>query len=170
MKLESANYLLKERLPYLVLSGSVFVCDRVAKWLVQERLRLGEVLTVVEGFFDLTHVRNTGVAFGMFSGAATWVRVALLSGIAAAAAVMVVIYSIRSSARQRGLQVGLALILGGALGNLFDRLSNGYVVDFLDFYIWTYTWPTFNVADTAISVGVGLLILEMIRDEIRSGN
>ena len=89
----------------------------------------------------------------------------LLSVFTAFAAVIVITYSVRSPVRNRLLQVALALILGGALGNLYDRLAYGYVVDFLEFYVGSYHWPSFNVADSAISVGVLLLALEIIRNE-----
>ena len=89
----------------------------------------------------------------------------VLSVFTAIAAVIVVVYSVRSPVRNRLLQVALALILGGALGNLYDRLAYGYVVDFLEFYFRTYLWPSFNIADSAISIGVLLLALEIIRNE-----
>jgi signal peptidase II len=89
----------------------------------------------------------------------------LLSAFTAAAAVAVVVYSVTSSARNRLLQVALGSILGGALGNLYDRLSYGYVIDFLEFYIGTYRWPAFNVADSAITTGVFLLGLEILRND-----
>ena len=108
------------------------------------------------------------MAFGLFASSGSPFRVVLLSGFAVAAAVIVVIYSVQSPVSQRLLQTALALILGGALGNLYDRLLYGYVVDFLEFYVGSYSWPTFNIADTAISIGVGVLAIEVIRDEIRS--
>jgi signal peptidase II len=89
----------------------------------------------------------------------------LLSVFTAFAAVIVIAYSVRNPAGHRLLQVALALILGGALGNLYDRLFYGYVVDFLEFYVRTYHWPSFNVADSAITIGVALLALEIIRNE-----
>ncbi len=160
--------IVRERLPYLSLSAGVVIVDRLTKFLIEQRFGLGEGLMLVPGFFDLTYVQNTGVAFGMFASSSSPFRVVLLSGFAVAAAVIVVIYSVQSPVSQRLLQTALALILGGALGNLYDRLLYGYVVDFLDFYLWAYSWPTFNIADTAISVGVGILAMEVIRDEIRS--
>jgi len=84
------------------------------------------------------------------------------------AAVIVITYSFRSPARNRVLQIALALILGGALGNLYDRVVYRYVVDFLEFYVGAYHWPSFNIADSAISIGVALLALEIIRNETPS--
>jgi signal peptidase II len=92
----------------------------------------------------------------------------LLSAFTAFAAVVVITYSVRSPVHNRLLQFALALILGGALGNLYDRLSYGYVVDFLEFYLGTYHWPAFNIADSAITVGVVLLALEILRSETPS--
>ncbi len=160
--------IVSERLPYLALSAGVVIIDRLTKFFIDQRFGLGEGLTVVPGFFDLNYVQNTGVAFGLFASSGSPFRVVLLSGFAVAAAVIVVIYSVQSPVSQRLLQTALALILGGALGNLYDRLVYGYVVDFLEFYLGSYSWPTFNIADTAISIGVGVLAIEVIRDEIRS--
>jgi signal peptidase II len=105
------------------------------------------------------------VAFGIFSSISSPLKSTLLSVFTAIAAVAVVTYSYRSSLRNRLLQAALALILGGALGNLYDRLAYGYVVDFLEFYIGSYHWPAFNVADSTITTGVVLLGLEILRNE-----
>ena len=105
------------------------------------------------------------MAFGIFSSVSSPAKSVLLSVFTAFAAAVVITYSVRSPARNRLLQVALGLILGGALGNLYDRLAYGYVVDFLEFYAGNYHWPSFNVADAAISTGVVLLTLEIIRNE-----
>ena len=157
---------LQGRLPYLLLAVGTLVLDRWSKALIQNRFDLNESARVIDGFFNITYVRNTGVAFGLFSSVSSPAKSLLLSVFTAFAAIVVITYSVRSSARNRLLQVALALILGGALGNLYDRLSYGYVVDFLEFYVGTYHWPSFNVADSAISIGVGLLALEIIRNEV----
>ncbi len=133
--------------------------------MIQNRFDLNESVPVIDGLFNITYVRNTGVAFGIFSSISSPAKSLLLSVFTAFAAVVVVTYSVRSPARNRLLQVALALILGGALGNLYDRIAYGYVVDFLEFYVRTYHWPSFNVADSAISIGVLLLALEIIRNE-----
>ena len=168
MMTQSDSFIIRERLPYLALSGAVLVVDRLTKFLIDQRFEVGEPLTLIAGFFNLTYVRNTGVAFGVFASADSPYRVVVLSGFAVAAAVVVAIYSVRSPIGQSVLQTGLALIFGGAIGNLYDRLIYGYVIDFLEFHLDAYYWPNFNVADTAISVGVALLGVEIIRDEIRS--
>jgi len=156
---------LQARLPYLFLVIATLVLDRWTKSWIQSRFDLNESATVIDGFFNITYVRNTGVAFGIFSSISSPAKSLLLSVFTAVAAVIVITYSVRSPARNRILQVALALILGGALGNLYDRLAYRYVVDFLEFYVGTYHWPSFNIADSAISIGIALLALEIIRHE-----
>jgi signal peptidase II len=156
---------LQGRLPYAVLVAVILVLDRWTKALILDRFDLNESVPVIDGFFNITYVRNTGVAFGIFSSISSPVKSILLSVFTAFAAVAVITYSYRSPVRNRLLQVALALILGGALGNLYDRLAYGYVVDFLEFYLGSYHWPAFNVADSAITTGVILLALEIIRNE-----
>jgi signal peptidase II len=156
---------LKNRLPYALLVAAILTIDRWTKLFIQKRFDLNESVTVIDGFFNITYVRNTGVAFGIFSTVSSPAKSVLLSVFTACAAAVVVTYSVRSPARNRLLQVALGLILGGALGNLYDRLAYGYVVDFLEFYAGSYHWPSFNIADSAISTGVALLALEIIRNE-----
>jgi signal peptidase II len=156
---------LKGRLPYLLLVIGILAFDRWTKLLIQSRFILDESISIIDGFFNITYVRNTGVAFGIFSSISSPAKSILLSSFAALAAVLVIAYSLRSPLRNRLLHVALALILGGALGNLYDRLRYGYVVDFLEFYIRSFHWPSFNVADSAISIGVILLAVEITRNE-----
>src|SRR5436190_12365387 len=155
----------QRRLPYIVLAAATLALDRWTKALIRNRFDLYESISVIDGFFNITYVRNTGVAFGIFSSISSPVKSVLLSLFTACAAIVVIAYSVRSPVRNRLLQVALGLILGGALGNLYDRLAYGYVVDFLEFYAGSYHWPSFNVADSAISIGVGLLAIEIIRSE-----
>src|SRR5204862_7760176 len=127
----------QRRLPYIVLAAATLALDRWTKALIRNRFDLNESISVIDGFFNITYVRNTGVAFGIFSSISSPAKSLLLSIFTACAAVVVITYSVRSPARNRLLQVALALILGGALGNLYDRLAYGYVVDFLEFYAGT---------------------------------
>lgn len=156
---------LRSRLPYLLLVVLTLVLDRWSKSLIRARFDLNDSLPIIDGVFNITYVRNTGVAFGFFSTASSPAKVVLLSLFAAAAALFVIVYSLRSPVRNWWLQVALALILGGALGNLYDRMSYGYVVDFLQIFIGSYEWPSFNVADSAVSCGVVLLAFEILRNE-----
>lgn len=159
---------LRSRLPYLAAAAIVVVLDRLTKVAIQQNLPVGDTHAVLPGFFQLVHFHNTGVAFGLFSGAASEYRTALLLAIGVLAAVVVVVYGWIHSPQARFLQTGLALVLGGALGNLIDRAIYGHVVDFLYFNVGEYYWPAFNVADSAITVGVACLAIELIRDEVRS--
>jgi signal peptidase II len=156
------------RLPYALLVVAVLTVDRWTKLLIQKRFELNGSISVIDGLFNITYVRNTGVAFGIFSSISSPAKTVLLSVFTACAAVVVVTYSVRSPARNRLLQIALSLILGGALGNLYDRLVYSYVVDFIELYAGSYHWPSFNVADSAISIGVALLALEIIRNEAPS--
>jgi signal peptidase II len=153
------------RLPYLLLVAVILIMDRWTKALIDSRFDLNESISVIDGLFDITYVRNTGVAFGIFSSISSPIKSVLLSIFTALASVMVVVYSAKSSVRNRLLQAALALILGGALGNLYDRVTYGYVIDFLELYVGTYHWPAFNIADSAITTGVILLGLEILRNE-----
>jgi len=158
----------QQRLPYLLVAAATLALDRWTKALIQKRFDLNESISVIDGFFNITYVRNTGVAFGIFDPLSLPAKSVLLSVFTAFAVVVVITYSVRSPLRNRLLQIALALILGGAVGNLYDRLAYGYVVDFLEFYAGAYHWPSFNIADSAISIGVVLLALEILRDEASS--
>jgi len=164
MMQETTSRILRERLPYAGVTAGVILLDQWSKTLVESRLAPGTMQPVVEGFFDLTHLQNPGVAFGLLSGSPSAFRLAVLSAFAGLAALVVIIYSVRSPASERGLQTALALILGGAIGNLYDRLTVGQVTDFLYVHVKSYYWPAFNVADIAISVGVGLMVLGILVD------
>lgn len=150
---------------YVLVALLVLVVDRATKVQIQNRFDLYDSISVIDGFFDITYVHNTGVAFGLFSSTSSAWQAAILSLFTLGAIIFVGVYSMRSAVTNRLLQYGLVLILGGALGNLYDRIRFGYVIDFLEFYVGAYRWPTFNVADTAISIGVLLLALEMFRGE-----
>lgn len=148
---------------YLLISLAVLVLDQWTKWLVELHLGDHASLEVLPGLLNLTHVRNTGVAFGLFSahGSATGTLILTLLGMGALA--FVVYYFWIVALADRMLLVALALVAGGAVGNLLDRIARGAVTDFIDFYYGTYHWHTFNVADAAISVGIGLMILGSFR-------
>jgi signal peptidase II len=140
----------------------VIVMDRVSKWLVAGNITLHDSISVLPGFFRLTHVQNSGAAFGLFAESSSeWkVAILILFSIMALAVVSALLWKNSHSMTTTG--VGLALILGGAVGNLWDRLLTGHVVDFLDFYLGSYHWPAFNVADSAIVIGALLLVAEIL--------
>jgi signal peptidase II len=160
---------IRSRLPYILLVAFILVLDRWSKSMIRTRFDLNESLPIIDGVFNITYVRNTGVAFGIFSSMNSPLKAILLSLFSAAAVVFVVVFSLRSSPTNRWLQLALALIFAGALGNLYDRISYGYVVDFLQVFIRNYEWPSFNVADSAISCGVFLLAIEILRNETVDG-
>ena len=150
-----------KRIYYLAITAAVIVLDLWTKWLIVKRIDLHEAIPVIPGFFQLVHVRNTGAAFGIGANADSRLVPLLLNGGAIAVFCVVVVYALRSAVTDRLLQTGLHLILGGAIGNLLDRFRFGYVVDFLDVYVRNSHWPAFNVADSAICIGIGLLFLDM---------
>lgn len=146
----------------LLTPPSVIVLDQVTKWLIRTRVPLHESVVVIPGFLDITHVRNTGAAFGFLNAVDFPGKTIVIALVAVCALVAVAVYS-RSIAGELLLpRLGLALIIGGAAGNLVDRLILGSVVDFVDAYWGGFHFWAFNVADSAISVGVGLMILDMI--------
>ena len=147
---------------YLAVSLAVLFLDQWSKGLVTRTMEVHQSKTVIADVFDLTYVRNTGAAFGLFASVDSSVKAILLNSIAVVVFLIVSAYALRSSHKSVRLQVGLALILGGAVGNLLDRVRFGYVVDFLDFSISGHHWPAFNVADSAICIGVALLFLDML--------
>lgn len=152
---------------YLSLSAFIILLDALTKWIVSQRIDLHESIPVIPDLFQLVHVRNTGAAFGIGANAGSRVVPLLLNSGAIAVFFVVVVYAFRSAVSDRLLQTGLHLILGGAIGNLVDRFRFGYVVDFLDFYLnigeREHHWPAFNIADSAICIGIGLLFLDMRR-------
>lgn len=147
---------------YLI-AASVFTLDRLTKWLIETRMSVLDVHTVIPGFFDIVHARNPGAAFSMFADSSSPWRTAALIAVSLIALVLVGGMLRHAPRLDWKTAIGLSLILGGALGNVFDRILTGAVTDFLDFYIGTVHWPAFNVADSAIVTGSGLLILEMLR-------
>jgi signal peptidase II len=150
-----------KRTHYLTLTALVVLFDALTKWLIAARVELHESISVIPNLFAIVHVRNSGAAFGIGANAQSHVVPFLLNGGAIAVFCIVVIYALRTPLDERVLQTGLHLILGGAIGNLVDRFRFGYVVDFLDFYVRDHHWPAFNIADSAICIGIGLLFLDM---------
>lgn len=137
----------------------VFVLDQLSKWLVVSALRPGAQVGVIPGLFDLTLTYNPGVAFGMMSELSPIIRAALI-GLATLAAVTLVLWILVSEYAEDPVgQYAIAMVLGGALGNVVDRLRLGEVIDFVDIYYGTYHWPAFNLADSAICLGVAILLI-----------
>jgi len=147
---------------WLGISAIVLALDLYTKHLIQSTFVYGEHLTITR-FFDLVHFRNEGAAFGFLNDAGGWQNW-FFTAISITAAV-VITYLIKKHSKQKLFCLGLALVLGGAIGNLYDRLTLGYVVDFLYFHINEYYWPAFNVADSAICVGVAILLWDSFKQD-----
>lgn len=154
--------MLRARRPYLLLALVVVVLDQLSKWLVASSLPLHDSHPLIEGLLSLSHVRNRGAAFGLLSDADLPYQGLIFGLISLVALAAIAVYSLRTPAGSRLPQLGLALVLGGALGNLADRLRLGYVVDFIHVYWRSFQWWDFNLADSCISVGVALLLLDTL--------
>ncbi len=159
---------------HLLIALLVVLLDRTAKWVVERKIVLHDTIDVIPGFFHLTHIENRGAAFGLFAESPAEWKVTALVLFSLLALVVVSALLWKNSHVMSWTGVGLALILGGAVGNLWDRLFSGHVVDFLDFYVGSYHWPAFNVADSAIVMGALLLVGEILfsktPDEQRAGS
>jgi signal peptidase II len=156
----------RKYMTFLLIGVAIILIDQVTKGLVTQRFSLHENLEVIPGFFDLTYVRNTGGAFGVLAGEASRLRTGLFLAISFVAIGTIFYLYTRLPPGKPWLDAGLAITFGGALGNLIDRLRFGEVVDFLDFHIGTLHWPAFNVADSAISVGVGIFCFYFVFKKI----
>jgi signal peptidase II len=150
------------RAVYLLIALIVVLLDRWTKDLAAKRIALYAHIQIIPGFFRLTHTENTGAAFSLFADSITPWKTGMLIAFSGIALVVVSVLLWRNHHAQRLTGIGLSLIMGGAMGNLWDRLARGRVVDFLLFYVKHYQWPVFNLADSAIVVGAGLLVLEIL--------
>jgi signal peptidase II len=142
--------------------GLVVVLDQVVKAAIRPRLELFESYTVIPGFFNLTRVHNTGAAFGLMDSIDFPFKAAVLALLQTTALVGLTTYVAMLAPEQRLTRTGLSFVIGGAVGNLIDRVRYGYVLDFLDFYRGNWHFWAFNVADAAINIGVALMILDML--------
>jgi signal peptidase II len=150
------------RLGWGLVTVAVVIADQVTKRLVRSGMPLHESIPVIPGLIHLTHVTNRGALFGMLRDLGDPWRALLFTLVPLGAVGLVVFFQARTPLVDRVAHAGLALILGGAIGNLADRLRFGQVTDFLDVFIGDHHWPAFNVADSAICVGVSLLLLDLL--------
>lgn len=158
---------MKNKYPWVAsIAGLVIALDQLTKYLVVQRFKLHESVPVIPGFFDLTYVRNPGAAFGILANAQGYWRVAFFIGVSLAA--LAVIVALIRTSHDRLPLIAFSLIGGGAVGNLIDRVRFGEVVDFIAWYYRSYHWPTFNIADSAITIGVVLLAVDMLFERKRS--
>ena len=146
---------------HIIIAALVVLLDRISKWAVSQRITLHDSIDVVPGIFRLTHVQNQGAAFGLFSESPSeWkVTMLILFSVAALAVVSTLLW--KNGNAMNATAIALSLVFGGALGNLWDRVLNGRVIDFFDFYLGSHHWPAFNVADSAIVIGALLLLSEI---------
>ena len=140
----------------------VVLLDRWTKRVVAARIPMFTHIQIIPGFFRLTHTENTGAAFSLFADSPSHWKTGLLIGFSVIAMVIVSVLLWRQASALTITGIALSLILGGAVGNLWDRVASGRVVDFLLFYVKQYQWPVFNLADSAIVVGAGLLVAEIL--------
>jgi len=145
-----------------IVAVTVVLADQIVKAMVRSRLALHESVTVIPGFFDLTRVHNTGAAYGFLNGVDFPFKTALLACVALAALIGLGVYAASLDRKQALTRAGLTLVIGGAAGNLIDRVTAGYVLDFVDLYRGDWHFWAFNVADSAITIGVVLMILELL--------
>lgn len=139
--------------------AAIVVLDQLTKIIVDRTMALHQSIAIVDGSFNLTYVRNTGAAFGIFAGAAESFRRPFLILVSILASGFIVTLLRRLAASERGLITALTFILGGAIGNLIDRVFYGEVIDFLDVYWRNYHWPAFNIADSCITIGVAMALI-----------
>jgi signal peptidase II len=150
------------RITHFLLALIVVLLDRWSKRLVAARIGLYSHIQIIPGFFRITHTENTGAAFSLFADSPARWKTELLIGFSVVAMVIVSVLLWRQVRALSVTGIALSLILGGAVGNLWDRVASGRVVDFLLFYIKEHQWPVFNLADSAIVVGASLLVLEIL--------
>jgi signal peptidase II len=147
---------------HFLIAVLVITLDRFTKSTIAHRLSLHDSIQVIPGFFRIIHTENRGAAFGLFADSPSEWKVALLILFSLVALLIVSALLWKNSHTLTTTGIGLSLILGGAIGNLWDRMISGHVVDFLLFYVGQYQWPAFNVADSAIVIGAGLLVFEIL--------
>ncbi|MGX9932189.1 signal peptidase II [Virgibacillus salarius] len=149
---------------YYLIALFIIGLDQLTKWMIVRSMELGEQITVINNFFYITSHRNTGAAWGILEGQMVFFYI-----VTAIVVVGVIYYMQKHANESKTLAVSLSLVLGGAIGNFIDRLFRQEVVDFFDFIIFGYDFPIFNVADSSLVIGVGLIIIAMLIDEAKKG-
>ena len=149
---------MKRHAPHLVLIAALIAADQITKAVVAKSVPFYGSVSVIPGFFSISHIHNTGAIFGMFNGSGGKLIAILLAAATLTAMSLVIVYFLKTPASQKLMRFALALILAGALGNFIDRVFRGYVIDFLEVHLKKFYWPTFNIADSCISIGAVLLV------------
>jgi len=159
---------MKRTFLYLLIILCLLVCDQVSKSMINHSVPYGSHITVIKGFFNISHVHNRGAVFGVFNQPGNSLVFYVLTIASLAAFAVVVYYFIKVPTSETLLKFSLSLVIAGALGNSLDRLFRGYVIDFLDFHINDLHWPSFNVADSCITIGAVLMVyLLLFRREVK---
>lgn len=150
---------------FYILALLVVLVDHVTKWIVRWQMEGSQPIEIVPGFLRLRYVLNSGVAFGLLEDAQFAWKPYVFAGMAVVAVIVIVIYGARAPANRTLLQVALAITTGGIVGNFIDRVTRGLVVDFIEIHVRGYFyWPTFNVADSSITVGIALLLIDTVKN------
>lgn len=155
-------------LSLLFISGVLIVIDQYTKLMVSLHIPLNYSLKVVEGFFNLTHIRNSGVAFGLFASQQSEYKALMFIAISTIAIMAILVIFHQTPKEKKMVQTGLILIFSGAIGNLIDRSLHGEVIDFVDFFINGHHFPAFNIADSCITIGVTLMVIDLFCEGSRS--
>jgi len=150
-----------------LVSGCVIFADQIAKYIIKINLSLNDNIIVIEKFFNIIHILNPGGAFGFLASQSPEIRKFIFLFLSSIVALLILWFYKKSASNSVFFSYGLALIFGGAIGNLIDRFKYGKVLDFLDFYIGSAHWPAFNVADSAISIGMGIFIYHILFNKIK---
>ena len=155
----------KKYFPLIIIFSIIVLIDQITKFYIASNFELYQSVEIIKGFFNITYIRNSGVAFGMFSNLkGSFIQIVFIAIYIIAIISIIILYR-----ETHGYShIALSLIFSGAIGNLIDRIFRGEVVDFMDFHWQNYHWPAFNVADSCISVGVGLLMITMLGKEFKS--
>ena len=149
---------------YYWVSLLILVLDHVTKWIVRAKLNPDLPVEIIPGYLRLSYWENSGVAFGLFNDVDSSWKPYILAAMAIVAVVVIIIYGMRMPADRKLLQLSLAIMVGGILGNFVDRIVRRYVVDFIDFHIHdSFYWPAFNIADSSITIGIALLLIDTIK-------
>jgi signal peptidase II len=159
------RFLRRRNILFAVVVCPVILLDQLTKGWIIATMPIHDSFPIIEGFFNIVHVRNPGAAFGFLAGASPLFRSVFFIAVTLAAIFLILHYLRHATIEEPLLVLSLALILSGAIGNLIDRIRFGEVVDFLDVYVKTYHWPAFNVADSAISIGASLLVVAILMQE-----
>ena len=154
---------MKKGLSYIIVIGALLAADQITKIVIARTIHFHSNVPVIPGFLNLTHIHNRGAIFGFFSRDGGPVMYILLTLASLFALSFVVYYFFKTPYSEKLMKVSLALILAGALGNLIDRIIKGYVIDFVDMYVKEWHWPTYNLADSSITIGALLLVFVLLR-------